>query len=260
MRLSALVYYARSIPKILFGFQPLPQVVGLFLGRSAAHPLGIKLRASGLQYRVRTAMDVWIIKETILDRLYEDGMPLQDSWVVIDIGAGLGDFTTYAAWRSPHGRVLAFEPDADSFALLEHNLRLNSIDNVQVRPWAVSDVPGTLHLNIDSEHATDHSTTTVGAHTIEVPAITLAQILDDQQLPHCDLLKIDAEGAEYSILMGTGPETLKRIRRIALEYHDNTPAGTHDVLADFLRKHDFQVRVCVNPVHDYLGYLYAIRN
>ena len=52
----------------------------------------IRLRGSGLQFRVRTAMDVWVIKETCLDRDYEYGMVLQDNWTIIDIGAGLGDF------------------------------------------------------------------------------------------------------------------------------------------------------------------------
>src|SRR5512147_3243912 len=102
MRLSALAYYARSIPKVLFGFQPLPQVIGLFLGKSLGQPLTITLRASGLKYRVRTAMDVWVIKETCLDRDYERGAALQADWTIIDIGAGLGDFTAYAAWRSPN--------------------------------------------------------------------------------------------------------------------------------------------------------------
>jgi hypothetical protein len=84
MRLSALVYYARSIPKILLGVKPLPQAVGLFLGRSLTQPLTITLRASGLKYRVRTAMDVWIIKETILDRLYERGLA-QPAWPRIGV-------------------------------------------------------------------------------------------------------------------------------------------------------------------------------
>jgi FkbM family methyltransferase len=260
MRLSALAYYARSIPKLLLGIQPLPQMVGLFLGRSFTPPLTITLRASGLKYRVRTAMDVWIIKETCLDRHYERGLALQDGWSIVDIGAGLGDFTAYASWRSPRGRVLAFEPDPESFALLEHNLQLNGTRNVEVRSCAVADVAGTLLLNVDSRHATNHSTTAPGIHAIEVPAITLAQVLDDHSLAHCDLLKLDAEGAEYGVLMGASRDTLRQIKRIALEYHDNTPAGKHDELVRFLQSNGFQVEVCPNPVHHYLGYLYAMQN
>jgi FkbM family methyltransferase len=259
MRLSALAYYARSIPKVLFGIQPLPQVIGLFLGRSFAQPVTIRLRASGLKYRVRTAMDVWVIKETCLDRDYERGAALQDGWTIIDIGAGLGDFTAYAAWRSPHGAVLAFEPFPESFALLEQNLHLNNAGNVDARPYAVADTPGQLLLNIGSEHAVQHTTTERGAHAIEVPAITLDSIFEDQVVTNCDLLKMDVEGAEYGILCNASADTLRKIRRIALEYHDHTPAGTHDRLRDFLSAHGFEVTLQPNPVHDHLGYLYAAR-
>lgn len=259
MRLSALVYYARSIPKLLFGFQPLPQVIGLFLGKSFGQPLTITLRASGLKYRVRTAMDVWVIKETCLDRDYERGAALQDGWTIIDIGAGLGDFTAYAARHSPHGKVLAFEPFPESFALLEQNLQLNDARNVEARPYAVAGAPGKLRLDIGSEHAVQHTTTAQGAHAIEVQAITLDSILADQAVTHCDLLKMDVEGAEYGILLNTSADTLRRIRRIALEYHDHTPAGTHDRLRDFLRAQGFQVTIQSNPVHNRLGYLYAAR-
>ena len=35
----------------------------------------------------------------------------------------------------------------------------------------------------------------------------------------CDLLKIDAEGSEYDILLGARPETLAKVRHMAIEYH-----------------------------------------
>lgn len=259
MRLSALAYYARSIPKLLFGVQPLPQVIGLFLGKSFDQPLTITLRASGLKYRVRTAMDVWVIKETCLDRDYERGAAVQDGWTIIDIGAGLGDFTTYAAWKSPNGRVLAFEPFPESFTLLEQNLQLNDVRNVEAQPYAVADAPGKLLLNIGSEHAVQHTTTAQGANTLEVSAITLDSIFIDQAVTCCDLLKMDVEGAEYGILLNASADTVCKIKRIALEYHDHTPAGTHDRLRDFLSAHSFQVTLQPNPVHNHLGYLYAAR-
>ncbi|MBI5564989.1 MAG: FkbM family methyltransferase [Chloroflexi bacterium] len=259
MRLSALAYYARSIPKLLFGFQPLPQIIGLFLGKSLGQPLTITLRASGLKYRVRTAMDVWVIKETCLDRDYERGAALQADWTIIDIGAGLGDFTAYAAWRSPNGTVLAFEPFPESFALLEQNLQLNNARNVEAQPYAVADTPGKLLLNIGSEHAVQHTTTEQGTNAIEVPAITLDSIFADQAVTHCDLLKMDVEGAEYGILLHASADTLRKIKRIALEYHDHTPAGKHQRLRECLTGHGFQVTLQPNPVHDHLGYLYAER-
>ena len=280
MKLSTAAYYARSIPKLLWHVSPRAKVVALFARRKQSEPLIIRLRGSGLQFRVRTAMDVWIIKETCLDRDYENlrnrvspteivdvpgrrkpiSMTLQDNWTIIDIGAGLGDFTAYAAQRSPNGRVLAYEPFPESFALLQQNVALNNLKNVEAQPYAIAAQPGSLALNIGMGEAVQHSTTQAGANAIEVQAIALQQVFDERGLDRCDFLKMDIEGGEYAILRGVDADLLKRVQRLALEYHDNTPAGQHDELVRLLQSHGFQVQVQPNPVHDYLGYLYATRN
>jgi FkbM family methyltransferase len=260
MKLSAAAYYARSIPTLLLNVSPRSKIVSLFLGRVLPQPLIIRLRGSSLQFRVRTAMDVWVIKETCLDRDYENGAILQDAWTIIDIGAGLGDFTAYAAQRSPNGRVLAYEPFPESFALLQQNVALNNLRNIEAMPCAIAERPGSLALNIGIGEAVQHSTTQAGAQMIEVQAITLQQVFDEHGLDHCDFLKMDIEGGEYAILRGVDAGLLKRVKRIALEYHDNTPAGKHDELVRLLQANGYQVHVRANPVHDYLGHLYATRS
>jgi len=279
LKLSAATYYARSVPKLLFNVAPRSKIVPLFLGQALHQPLTVRLRG-GLQFRVRTAMDVWVIKETCLDHDYENpgnrvssvgtadtsdrrnpvSMRLQDNWTIIDIGAGLGDFAAYAAQRSPNGRVLAYEPFPESFALLQQNVALNNLSNVEARPYAIAAKPGSLALNIGRGEAVQHSTTQAGANTIDVQAITLPQVFDDHGLDRCDFLKMDIEGGEYAILRGVDASLLKRVQLIALEYHDNTPAGQHDELVRLLQSNGFQVQVRLNPVHEYLGYLYAVRN
>ncbi len=260
MKLSALVYYARSIPKLLVNVMPRWQVVSLFLGKAPAEPLTVRLRGSDLRFRVRTALDVWVIKETCLDRDYEMASPLADGWTIIDIGAGLGDFTVYAAHKNPHGRVYAFEPFPESVELLKYNLTLNNVRNVEAQAVAVAGRSGQLALNVGSAEAVQHSTTTDSTHTIEVAAITLDQIFEAQGIDCCDFLKMDVEGAEYGILLATDQAVLKRIKRLALEYHDNTPAGQHDFLKNYLVERGFLVELRRNPVHDYLGYLYAVNS
>jgi FkbM family methyltransferase len=279
MRLSGLLYYARSIPSLLWHISPRGEVLALFLGRALQQPLIIRLRGSGLRFRVRSAMDVWVIKETCLDRDYENmrnrvsstevasdpsrrtpiSFALQDNWTIIDIGAGLGDFAAYAAQRNAHGRVLAFEPFPESFALLQQNVALNNLTNVVAQPCAIAEKSGSLALNVGIGEAVQHSTTRTGANTIEVQAMTLQQIFDEHRLDRCDFLKMDIEGGEYAILRSANAELLKRVQRIALEYHDNTPAGQHDELVRLLQSHGFHVDVRPNPVHDYLGYLYAVK-
>ena len=53
-----------------------------------------------------------------------------------------------------------------------------------------------------------------------VPAVTLEEILERYGVRRIDILKLDCEGSEISILRGCSDETLARIGRIIGEYHD----------------------------------------
>src|SRR4051794_15774837 len=53
--------------------------------------------------------------------------------VVVDAGANIGQYTLLAAKATaPRGRVLAFEPEPDTFGELRHNVLANRLTNVDV--------------------------------------------------------------------------------------------------------------------------------
>lgn len=259
-------YYAKSIFTLLSGIKPLPLVVSLFLG---ARPNGdqlIELRGSGLKFRTRSAMDVWAVKETHLDHFYErNGFSLQRGWTVIDIGGGVGDFTILAAKAVSNGKVFAFEPTPGSFALLQENLKMNAAANVQAYPAAVWSCDG--DVEIDTGMGEPVQFTSQARQGIEppqagkvvVPGYSLASVFEMTGAAHCDLMKLDCEGAEYEILFRAPDDVLKRIQRVVMEYHDNAGPHTHEDMSRFLKEKGYQVRVYPNVVHPYLGYLSASR-
>jgi FkbM family methyltransferase len=219
---------------------------------------------NGCAFRVRSFMDLWIIKETCLDRDYEKDLPLRgEDWTIIDIGAGLGDFSVCAAWRHPDRKIAAFEPFRESFDLLQVNLRLNAISNVQAFPLAVGARSGPMQLQTATGVAVQHSTASAGvvdpAASLPVEGVTLEGALRKAGFAHCDLLKVDCEGGEYDIFFHTPEETLRKIERIAMEYHDGCTPHSHTELADFLRGHGFAVSLRANPVHRHIGFLTAVR-
>ena len=137
------VYYLSSIFKLLFAFRQPSSIIKIFLNRGPASVKTVRLRRRNLQFKVRGAMDVWSIKETFLDRFYERyGFTIQPHWNVVDIGAGLGDYTIYAACAQPKSMVFAFEPFPESFALMHRNLELNSVHNVKAFDQAIGTVSG----------------------------------------------------------------------------------------------------------------------
>jgi FkbM family methyltransferase len=55
---------------------------------------------------------------------------------------------------------------------------------------------------------------------VQVPAMTLAQIMSASQSRMAALVKVDIEGAEIEALMGASDATLERFQQISVEFHD----------------------------------------
>ncbi len=227
--LRRLTYYVRSIPTLLTGIVNWPATTAACLRRSPSHPFEIQLRPTGVRLLVRNRMDVWLAKETCLDRDYERvGVAVRDGWNVIDIGASIGDYAIDVATRNPRATIHAYEPSLDAFRLLEANVSRNDVRNVRLFREAVGG------------------------------SVPLSRVLARLNAP-CDLLKMDCEGAEYPILFTAADETLADIRRVVMEYHDG--AGGHRArdLVAFLGRKGFRVRTTTNPAHRHLGFLFATR-
>ena len=263
--LSKYSYYLRSIFKLLSGFRAPWSIVRIFLNGGPAGTKTVRLRQTGLELKVRGAMDLWSIKETFLDRFYERyGFRIQSDWTVIDIGAGIGEYTLFAAVHQPGVRVFAFEPYPPSFALMQENLRLNQVSNAQAFNEAVAETSGELLLDLTGgeplqfqSHARQDAAAAKKGLTVH--SRSLADAFAALKIESCDLLKMDCEGAEYSILFGAPASVLELVERIVMEYHDHTPHYQHSDLVHFLDSQGYQVETFPNPVHSYIGYLRAIR-
>ncbi|MCS7062379.1 MAG: FkbM family methyltransferase [Anaerolineae bacterium] len=256
---SRINYYLRSLPTLFSGIENWPALFSLLLRQG---PATLRLRG-GLSLTVSSLMDAWIVKETCLDRVYEThSAPIENGWIVVDIGAGIGDFATQTARDHPQTQVFAFEPFPPSYALLLENIALNCTENVRPFPLAVCG-RGTGSMTLSATGAAVQHTTTPSAPafnvapTLEVACISLDTLFESNQLERCDYLKMDCEGGEYDILLNTSPDTLHRIRRMCLEYHDGYSAYSHRDLEAHLISVGFQTACYANPAHGYLGLLHA---
>lgn len=261
-------YYLASIPKLIFGFTRPVQTVRCFLGRSAGSPFIVTVRSGPWRYWVRSKMDLWTVKETVLDRFYERHLPpLPEDGVVIDVGSAFGDFAVYAATMVPRGRVLAFEPIPDSFELLERNIALNNLRNITATMSAVCGERGELpeygYLSTDPGSCSmldgPKAQGREGAQRFRLTWTTLVEALAEAG-GSCALLKIDCEGGEYDIILRSPGTVFGAIRCIALEFHEQLTESTRADLRRRLEQEGFTVTVAQNPVHPYLGYLWAVRS
>jgi len=254
-------YYTWSVLEMAAGFRSWGLLMRAFLSKQRTEPATLRFWHQPTQLRVRGAMDIWSVKETFLDQFYTRyGTNIESDWIIVDIGAAIGEFTVYAAQRAPAGEVYAYEPNPQSFALLQENIMLNKLSNVQAFCVGVWDQHGTMQLDLVNAEPLQGKTVfqqSDAANIAEIPVITFDQLVQDSVDFIIDLLKLDCEGAEYAILMGASAESLARVQRIVMEYHDLDAEHEHSHLVHLLEGNGFSVRLHANPVHAEIGYLYA---
>lgn len=244
------------------GIRNWPLAFGILARLPTQKPNIITLRKTGLHFIVQTPMDVWIIKEVCLDDNYEiTRAGLEGETIIIDIGAGIGDFSVFSAKKHPNSKVYAFEPFPQSYALLLENIQLNNLTNVQALQYAVGANSGIMKLHTNAiwsvQYSTILDTKLPNVHSIEVKASSFDRIIQKFNLPKCDFLKIDCEGGEYDILLNINLQTLRKIKYISVEYHDGVTSFVHDDLINFFQINGFNVRIREDRVHPELGTLYA---
>jgi FkbM family methyltransferase len=132
---------------------------------------------------------------------------------VVDIGAGIGEFTLWC--HNAGARIVAFEPDPLAFACLGRN---TAGMNVQLYPYALWKERANLRLH-GSPDTSESSLIEDGNANVrheDVEAWSLDGLKFLTRLPVIDLMKIDGEGVEPEIIAG-GRYILQRTRIIVVD-------------------------------------------
>lgn len=131
--------------------------------------------------------------------------------VVFDFGVNTGGFTRLVAPLCR--KVLGFEPDPTY-----HGAPLPP--NATLVPNALSAAGGTVVLHVNKEKCSSLHYADAESQKVEVQAMTLAEALALEPDARIDMVKIDIEGEEVSVL-ALAPEALfQRVVQISVEFHD----------------------------------------
>jgi len=194
-----------------------------------------------------------------LRNIFQDGLyshfPVRKEWIVLDVGAHVGIFTLFVASRlRGTGTVLAIEPCPQNYELLARNILTDKYRNVIAFREALSDNVGSTKLFLSTDSAS-HSIVGDGKASINVDTETIDNIVSRMNLPRIDLLKINAEGAELSILQGA-ERSMHRITHAIIEVHPCRVIGKD--VESFLAERGFKLRRRMGSSPFYY-YLYASR-
>ena len=188
--------------------------------------------------------DLFILRDVLVDEAYKDVLPLLPKNVrLLDIGANLGSFTLWLHRQMGVREAFCFEPEIDSFRLLNFNLALNECSTAKTIQCAIGgetrmaklalkeSSPGGTSLYADYSACGD-------ARSVSVVALEewLRGIEGD-----FDLLKMDCEGSEWEIVDKTDRRQFARFPVLLAEAHGdpvrNRPVAEFKRLVEDLGYH-----------------------
>jgi FkbM family methyltransferase len=181
--------------------------------------------AKGMKRRGGLGFLPWIGGDTA-ETLFLKSLNLTGK-VVYDVGAFEGILTMFFSRTA--SQVISYEPNPQSRERLQTNIRLNRITKVQVRPVALSDAPGRNKLVFDPLMPGAATSADLVAGQIKhgsqnfIELDVLVMRLDDDviesSLAPPDLIKIDVEGLEQSVLRGAQRTLTEHRPALYIELH-----------------------------------------
>ena len=131
---------------------------------------------------------------------------------VVDVGANVGYFSMLCRELFPHCSVFAFEPVPEIFRCLCANFAGDN--RTKLYDLALSDAPGETRMYYHEEYCAESKICMEGE--THVKAGTLDSFVGNSDISTIDILKIDTEGHEDSVLRGAS-KALHITRYLILE-------------------------------------------
>lgn len=212
----------------------------MYLGLKAPKfPFHFKTR-KGQKITVNTFHD--LITVWVIFCRHEYRIP-KNTKVVIDAGANIGTFSIYASGNNVE-EIFAIEPFPETYSQLEKNINENSLSQtVKLNAIALANETGKRNMDLSEGPSQSRGLLeSDDSNGLAVETFTLADFLNKIGKDQIDLLKIDIEGGEHEVFHSSTPETLQKIKHIAMEYHPDAPKKD---LFDKITSSNFKL------IHDY---------
>ncbi len=143
-----------------------------------------------------------IFEELYKTKLYAPYVEGKKLKMCLEIGGNVGLCAYYFAQH--FDEVISLEPNQEVLDLMNHMLEFNKITNVKTLKQALYIENGQFPLWKNESNKTMSSLNKAihdgKSEPEKVETITLDKLFADNNIEHCDLLKLDCEGAEYEVL------------------------------------------------------------
>ena len=179
-------------------------------------PICVRLK-DGISVPLYEFMSIYIYVEIFGGKCYDITLSGTRSPKILDIGANTGMFALRMKQFYFDSQSVYFEPFTMNFKRLTETLAMNSLDGVNAVRSGVAATSRKDRLYIHPRNVGGHSLiqSVAGqrgknASFVDIELVDLGAALDAIVGGHCDLVKMDREGAEYDIIKSITPVLAER--------------------------------------------------
>lgn len=152
------------------------------------------------------------LKEIFIEDTYKIEFDSQQPYI-LDCGANIGLSVLYLKRLYPFASITAFEPDEKNFELLQKNIKgMTSVEGFKKAVWKENTI-----LKFESSSTLSARIATDASPAGSVTETEATRLKDYLNKP-VDLLKLDIEGAEYTVIKDCG-NSISMAKNIFIEYH-----------------------------------------
>jgi FkbM family methyltransferase len=167
-----------------------------------------------------------------------------DPALIIDAGAHVGCSALFFADQYPNAKIIAVEAEGANYAMLEANVASNpNIESIHAAVWK-DNTPVRLQNPDDPGWGfrVEGSPSSEAVGDLEIPAVTIDDLLARSGMQDIDLLKLDIEGAEREVFMADCDAWLSKTKTIVIELHDRMKPGCREAFFAALARYDHTVK------------------
>jgi len=193
-----------------------------------------------------------IIQRSVKEVNVWSGYAVKQPKIIFDIGANVGVYSVLFSIRYPESEIYAFEPVPETYQNLLKNIELNGCQNIHAFNFGFWDKETELEMGIPSDRKSNNTGLYSIYHNkeqvvVKAKFVNLDQwCFDNNKCP--DMIKIDAEGAEYTIL-SNGTKALEKVNLLVTEYNTkDSKLPNPNTLSAFLKNNCFQNMTCEDNI------------
>ena len=214
---------------------------------------GTKMKIRVNSTDLMALINVWAVEE-----YSNEEFKINNNDTVIDIGGHIALFSLYAAEKCKSGKIFTFEPVKENFNLLKENIEINNFKNIFPKNIAVSNNNSNITIFLNDDQS-GHGMYKKTSKARNIKSINLEEIFLENEITICNLLKIDAEGAEFEILENINKNMFENVENIIFEYHIFEKNSNYR-LENIIKKLEMNgYKINKKPYSDEIGLIYAIK-